>query len=251
MPESSIGKPSLSSVSIIIPARNEAGNIIETIKRIPDFGVDTEIIFVEGNSTDNTWNVISEAALKYPERKIKALHQPGKGKGDAVRAGFDVAGGDILMILDADLTIPPESLTEFYEAIASGQAEFINGVRIVDPRDKKAMRFINRIGNRFFAAAFSWLLNRPVKDTLCGTKALSRENYKKIAENRAYYGGFDPYGDFDLILGAARQQLEFYNIPVMYKSRSYGKTNISRWRDGWLLLRMLCIATIRLKFNYE
>ena len=172
------------SVSIIIPARNEAGNIEAALQRTPDLGAGTEIIFVEGNSTDNTWDVIQEMARKYSHRKIKILRQPGRGKGDAVRVGFDAAEGDVLMILDADLTMPPETLPQFYDAIASGRAEFVNGVRLVYPQEKQAMRFFNLLGNKFFAWAFSWLLGRPIKDTLCGTKVLSRKNYQKITANR-------------------------------------------------------------------
>lgn len=167
------------SVSVVIPARNEAGNIEAALQRTPELGRGTEIIFVEGNSTDNTWDVIQEMAQKYSHRKIKTLRQPGKGKGDAVRVGFDAADGDVLMILDADLTMPPETLPQFYETIASGRAEFVNGVRLVYPQEKEAMRFFNLLGNKFFSLAFSWLLGRPIKDTLCGTKVLSRENYKK------------------------------------------------------------------------
>jgi SAM-dependent methyltransferase len=236
------------SVSIIIPARNEAGNIEAALQRTPDLGADTEIIFVEGNSTDNTWDVIQEMARKYSHRKIKTLRQPGRGKGDAVRVGFDAAEGDVLMILDADLTMPPETLPQFYEAIASGKAEFVNGVRLVYPQEKQAMRFFNLIGNKFFALAFSWLLGRPIKDTLCGTKVLSRENYQKIAANRSYFGDFDPFGDFDLIFGAAKLNLDIVDLPVRYRERTYGETNISRWRDGWILLKMVCFAARRIKF---
>ncbi len=237
------------SVSIVIPARNEAGNIEAALQRTPDMGKWTEIIFVEGNSTDNTWQTIQEMAEKYAEkRKIKTMRQPGKGKGDAVRTGFDAAEGDILMILDADLTMPPESLPQFYEAIASGQGEFINGVRLVYPQEKEAMRFFNLLGNKFFSWAFSWLLGRPVKDTLCGTKVLTRENYKKLAANRAYFGNFDPFGDFDLLFGAAKLNLDIIDLPVRYRERTYGDTNISRWRDGWILLKMVCFAAKRIKF---
>jgi SAM-dependent methyltransferase len=235
-------------VSVVIPARNEAGNIEAALQRTPEMGAGTEIIFVEGHSTDNTWETIQTMAEAYDHRRIKALRQPGRGKGDAVRAGFDAAQGDILMILDADLTMPPETLPQFYEAIASGKAEFVNGVRLVYPQEKKAMRFVNLLGNKFFSLAFSWLLGRSIKDTLCGTKVLSRENYRKIAANRSYFGEFDPFGDFDLLFGAAKLNLKIMDLPVRYQERTYGDTNISRWRDGWLLLRMVAFAARRIKF---
>ena len=244
MPET----PSTPTVSVIIPARNEAGNIEVALQRIPDLGSGMEIIFVEGNSTDNTWETIQEMALKYSQREIKTLRQPGRGKGDAVRVGFEAAQGDVLMILDADLTMPPETLPQFYEAIASGRAEFVNGVRLVYPQEKQAMRFFNLLGNKFFSGAFSWLLGRPIKDTLCGTKVISRRHYRQLAVNRQYFGEFDPFGDFDLLFGAAKIHLDIVDLPVRYRERTYGETNISRWRDGWILLKMICFAAQRIKF---
>lgn len=235
------------TVSIVIPARNEAGNIEAALQRTPEMGAGTEIIFVEGNSTDHTWQTIQDMCARY-SRRTKFLQQPGKGKGDAVRTGFEAADGDILMILDADLTMPPESLPQFYEAIATGQAEFVNGVRLVYPQEKQAMRFFNLLGNKFFSWAFSWLLGRSIKDTLCGTKVLSRESYQKISANRAYFGEFDPFGDFDLIFGAAKLNLDMVDLPVRYRERTYGDTNISRWRDGWILLKMVRFAAKRIKF---
>jgi len=155
---------------------------------------------------------------------------------------------DILMILDADMTVPPEDLPRFYDAIVSGRGEFINGVRLVYPMEKQAMRYLNLVGNKFFSLAFSWLLGQPVKDTLCGTKVLSRENYERIAANRSYFGDFDPFGDFDLLFGAAKQNLKIVEMPVRYRQRLYGDTNIDRWRHGVILLRMVLFAMRRIKF---
>ena len=236
------------SVSVIIPARNEAGNIAAAVERIPKMGTGTELIFVEGHSRDDTWSQIQRVAAEHPHLSIKILRQNGKGKGDAVRAGFAAATGDILMILDADLTMPPEELPKFYEVIASGKAEFANGVRLVYPMDEKAMQFLNLCANKTFGLIFTWLLGQPVKDTLCGTKALSRAHYEEIAANRAYFGEFDPFGDFDLLFGAAKLNLKIADIPIRYRQRTYGETNIQRWRHGWLLLRMVIFAARKLKF---
>lgn len=236
------------TVSVIIPARNEAGNIAAAIARTPELGAGTEIVFVEGNSTDNTWETIQKAVAAHPERNCKAFQQTGKGKGDAVRVGFAKATGEILMILDADLTVPPEVLPVFYRAIQTGRAEFVNGVRLVYPQDAAAMRFCNLVANNFFSLAFSWLLGLSIKDTLCGTKVLSREHYQQIADNRSYFGEFDPFGDYDLLFGAAKQNLKIMDIPIRYRERTYGDTNISRWRDGWLLLKMVFFAARRIKF---
>ncbi len=236
------------TVSIVIPARNEAGNIADAFERVPEMGSGTELIFVEGHSKDDTYAVIEQAIADHPERSCKLLRQSGKGKGDAVRAGFAAAEGDILMILDADLTMPPEDLPRYFETLRSGRAEFVNGVRLVYPMEKEAMRYLNLLGNKFFSLAFSYLLGQPIKDTLCGTKVLWREDYEQIARNRAYFGDFDPFGDFDLIFGAARLSLKITDLPIRYRERSYGDTNIHRWKHGLLLLRMTAFAAKRLKF---
>ncbi len=236
------------SVSILIPARNEAGNIPNIFERLAGFDPKTELIFVEGHSTDDTWRVIQREVKKHPEFRCKTLHQPGIGKADAVRAGFNQASGDILMILDADLTVPPEVLDRFYQAIHTREGEFINGVRLVYPLPRESMPAFNFIGNKFFSIAFTWLLGQPVKDTLCGTKVLFRSDYERIAANRNYFGDFDPFGDFDLLFGASRLGLKIVDIPIRYQERTYGTTNISRYRHGALLLRMMLFAARRLKF---
>jgi ubiquinone/menaquinone biosynthesis C-methylase UbiE len=236
------------TVSVVIPARNEAGNIAAAVARTADMGAGTELIFVEGHSRDDTWAQIQKVAAANPSRKIKILQQTGKGKGDAVRAGFAVATGDILMILDADLTMPPEDLPKFYDVLASGRAEFANGVRLVYPMDEKAMQFLNLCANKAFGLIFTWLLGQPVKDTLCGTKVLSRAHYDSIAANRAYFGDFDPFGDFDLLFGAAKLNLKIADVPIRYRERTYGTTNIQRWKHGVLLLRMVLFAARKVKF---
>lgn len=237
------------SVSVIVPARNEAGNISNILMRCPMMGPEDEIIFVEGNSTDDTWERIQQEAKAYKgTHRLIAAQQKGHGKGDAVRLGFELAAKDILMILDADLTTPPEELPKFYNAIVENKAEFVNGSRLVYPMEKQAMRFFNIVANKFFAAAFSFVLGQRFKDTLCGTKVLSRANYKRLAATREFFGDFDPFGDFDLLFGAARMGLKIVEIPVHYRERTYGTTNIQRWRHGLILLRMLFFAARRMKF---
>ena len=239
----------LPSVSVVVPARNEAGNIEAAILRTPAMGPDDELIFIEGNSTDNTWETICELQRKYQgTRNIQIDRQEGKGKGDAVRKGFSLATKEILMILDADLTVPPEELPRFYEALVAQKGEFINGSRLVYPMEKQAMRFFNLLGNKFFAVMFSFVLGQRFKDTLCGTKVLTRENYLKLAAHRKYFGEFDPFGDFDLIFGATRMALRIVEVPIHYRERTYGSTNIERWKHGFILLRMLRFAAARIKF---
>jgi len=247
-PLRSTGNHSTPSVSIIIPARNEAGNIRAAIERTPEMGAWTEILFVEGNSQDDTWETIQSVIHEFPSRSIRSFQQAGKGKGDAMRLGYEKAKGDLIMILDADLTVPPEDLPKFYQAIVSGQADFANGVRLVYPMETEAMRFLNMCGNKFFSILFSWILGVPIKDTLCGTKVFSKAHYEKIAANRSYFGDFDPFGDFDLIFGAVKLNLKIRDIPIRYQSRTYGSPQIDRWRDGMLLIRMAAFATKKLKF---
>ena len=237
------------SFSVIVPARNEAGTIEKIVQQIPELGEFTEIIFVEGHSDDNTMEEIKRVAEKYKrEKRIKYAIQKGKGKGDAVRLGFEMAEGDILAIYDADMTVPAKDLEKFYNAIADRRGEFINGSRLVYPLEKESMRILNYIGNKFFSYMFSWILGQPIKDTLCGTKVLWKKDYQDIKANRKYFGDFDPFGDFDLLFGAAKLNLKIVEIPVRYKAREYGKTNISRFKHGWLLLRMVVFAMNKIKF---
>jgi len=235
------------STTVLIPCRNEKGNIENAINRIPNFCKELEVIYVEGGSSDGTLEEIHRVIESYPEKNIKVLTQDGIGKGDAVRKGFDNAQGEVLMILDADLTVPPEDLTKFYRAISSGKGEFINGTRLVYPMHDQAMRFLNFWANRTFSVLFTWLLNQRLTDTLCGTKVISKDNYNKLMENRSYFGNFDPFGDFDLIFGATKLNLKIVEVPIRYSAREYGETQISRFKHGWLLLKMVLFAHTKLK----
>lgn len=236
------------SVSIIVPARNEKGNIENAIKRLPAFGSSQEFVFVEGHSSDQTYEEMLRIQAAYPDKNIQVLTQTGKGKGNAVREGFEAATGDILFILDADLTTPPEDMPKFYEALKHNKGEFINGCRLVYPMEKQAMRLLNLIANKSFGLLFSYLLGQPLKDTLCGTKVLFKKDYEVIKNNRNYFGDFDPFGDFDLLFGAAKLNMKMTEIIVRYKDREYGSTQISRFKHGWLLIRMCVFAARKIKF---
>lgn len=251
------------SVSVVIPCRNERGNIRDAVARIPDMGTHTEIVFVDGASTDGTVEEIESVICEYSnKRDIKLIHQLGRdhanggpgtkmlalGKGDAVRKGFDAATGEVLMILDADLTVPPEQLGRFYDALVEGYGELINGCRMIYPMESDAMRFLNKIANKLFGLVFSFLLGQRIKDTLCGTKVLYRSDYLNIAAQRAHFGDFDPFGDFDLLFGAARQNLRIVEMPVHYRNRTYGDIKIERFKHGLLLLKMSFIAMKRIRF---
>lgn len=236
------------SVSVIIPCRNEKGNVENAVRRMPKFGSRQELIFVEGNSTDGTYEECLRVQDFYKDQwDIKVFKQGGKGKGDAVRKGFAAASCDVLMILDADLTMAPEDLPKYYFALESGKAEFVNGTRLVYPMEDEAMRPLNLLANRLFAWLFTFLVNTRLTDTLCGTKALLRSDYEELAQKRSYFGDFDPFGDFDLIFGAAKQNLKIIEVPIKYRARTFGETQISRFRDGWLLLKMVWFAYRKLK----
>ncbi|MBS0150772.1 MAG: glycosyltransferase [Nitrospira sp.] len=235
------------STTIVIPCRNEQGNIDAVLRRIPQFGGRQEIIFVDGHSTDGTADEIARVTAFYPGRSIKLLVQDGQGKGDAIRKGFAHAMGDILMTLDADATMPPEALPKFYEAIASGKGEFIVGCRLIYPQEGQAMRLVTLLGNKIFGVVFSWLLNQRIKDTLCGTKVLFRRDYERLLANRPYFGEFDPIGDFDLLFGASKLNLQIVEIPVRYEARTFGSATIRRAAQGWLLLKMAVYGFLRLK----
>ncbi len=237
------------TVSVVIPARNEAGNIEAAVRRVPQIGAGTEIVLVEDHATDGTWDEIQRVLHAFPQKRIIGLQLcDGIGKKAAVQKGFAAATGDILMILDADLTVQPEELFKFYDVIASGRAEFANGVRLVYPMEHDAMRFLNLCANKFFSLVFTWLLGQPIKDTLCGTKVMLRSDYERLAANREYFGDFDPFGDFDLLFGAAKLNFTITDIPIRYCERTYGATNIKRWKHGWLLLRMSWFGARKLKF---
>jgi glycosyltransferase involved in cell wall biosynthesis len=230
------------SVSVVCPCRNEEGHVPDLARRLPSVGAATEIVFVEGNSTDGTRSAIEREIQLHPERAIRLVDQPGRGKGDAVRAGFAAARNDVLMILDGDLSVSPEDLPKFYRALVEGRGELINGSRLVYDVEPGAMRFLNMLGNKVFSRVFKAITGQHVKDTLCGTKVLRRHDYERIAAGRSYFGEFDPFGDFDLLFGAARLGLRIVDLPVRYQPRVYGETNISRWRHGLLLLNMTVFA---------
>lgn len=236
------------TVTILVPCRNEMGNIESALTRTPNFSLHQEFIFVEGHSQDGTFAEVERIISKYPQKDIKLFKQPGKGKGDAVRFGFSKASGEVLIILDADLTVPPEDTPKFYEAIRSGKGEFINGCRLVYPMEEEAMRFLNLVANKFFSIFFTWLVGQRFKDTLCGTKVIFKHHYEELVANRHYFGDFDPFGDFDLIFGAVKLNLKVLEIPIRYKSRQYGTTQIQRFRHGLLLLQMCWFAMKKIKF---
>lgn len=242
------GPKMLPIVSVIVPARDEAGNVKSIFDRIPDMGRGTEIIFVEGGSSDDTFGTIQREIELRQRPLTQLLRQTGKGKGDAVRLGFANATGELLMILDADLTVAPEDLPHFYLAWLDGKGDFINGIRMVYPMEERAMQFLNMLGNKAFSVAFSFLLGQKVKDTACGTKVLSKAHYEPILANRSYFGNFDRFGDWDLLFGASKFHLKIVDLPIRYKDRVYGQTKMQRWRIGVLLVRMVIVGLRRLKF---
>lgn len=237
------------SVSIIIPARNEAQMIEKLAYDLPTMGNKTELIFIENNSTDNTLEILEKTAKNYHGKNtLKFFSKKCRGKKEAVYSGFDMASGDILMIYDADMTVPAEELEKFYYAIVNGKGEFINGSRLVYPMERQSMQTFNIIGNKFFSLAFSWLLGQKIKDTLCGTKVLWKNDFKHIKADGQFFGNFDLWGDFDLLFGASKLNLKIIDLPIHYKERTYGVSNMRRWKHGWMLLKMVILASKKIKF---
>lgn len=237
--------------SVIVPCKDEIGNIDNLLQRVPEMGGGTEIIFVDDKSTDGTGEEVTRLLKRYPEKKVILVDGPGHGKFEAVKAGFDRATGDIMMILDADATVMPEELPKFFRALVRGDGEFINGCRLVYDMDKQAMRLLNIIGNKLFSLVFSYLLSRRIKDTLCGTKAFSRKNYLKMRKYFGYFGDYDRWGDFNLLFSACKLNLKITEIPVHYTERIEGETKMKRrFSHGWLMLRMCWVAAKRLKFQF-
>ncbi|MDC3024319.1 glycosyltransferase [Alphaproteobacteria bacterium] len=239
------------SASIIIPCKNEQGNIENAIKRLPRFSKRMEVIFVEGNSSDKTWEKIQLVKRKYNRKgtdlSIKSFKQKGKGKAEAVFFGFEKASNEVLFILDADLTMPPEELPKFWQKIKYGEAEYVNGTRLIYPMDNDAMRFLNYLANKMFSILFSWILSQRYTDTLCGTKVITKENYTKIKIKNKDLGNFDPFGDFFIIFGSSRLCLKMCEIPIRYKARAYGETQISRFSHGFMLIKMVIFAFFKIK----
>lgn len=236
------------SLSIVIPCRNEKGNIEAALRRLPAFPAPVEVIYIEGHSSDGTWQEVQRVVAEYGGRMtLSAYQQTGKGKSDAVRLGFSKAQHELVTILDADLTMPPEMLPRFYNAYCSGLADFVNGTRLVYPMEGEAMRFLNRLGNEFFARALSYVLDSRLNDSLCGTKLLRRDDYARMVRWRADFGDVDPFGDFELLFPASILGLGIIDVPVYYRARSYGATQIHRFRHGLMLLRMTLIGLFRVK----
>lgn len=241
-----------SGLSCVIPARNERGNIESALRRFPNLGCNVEIIFVEGHSTDGTWEEILRVREAYKGKfVIRAFQQTGRGKSDAVRMGFARATQPLLTILDADLTMPPEFLARFYEAYNNGYGDFVNGSRLVYPMEGQAMRPLNRLGNIFFTKMLSWSLEVRLSDCLCGTKLLARHDYARLEKWRQDFGDFDPFGDFELLFPASTLGLGIIDIPVRYLARTYGSTNIRRFRHGLQLLKMTLIGFLRIQVGFD
>lgn len=239
------------SVSVVIPCKNEEGNIEDAVLRIPALASRTEIIFCDDQSTDGTAEEVLRVQSLYSEKNIRLEHGPGVCKSRNVWTGFNAATGDVLMILDADLTTIPEELPYFIDVIASGQAEFVNGSRLVYPVPKGAMNGANMLGNKFFSLAFTYLLGQRIKDTLCGTKVLWRSDWERIKPMIGTWGTEDRWGDYELLFGAAKLNLKILDLPVHYQERIYGSTKMTKvFRNGLVMLKMCWHGFLKLKLGY-
>lgn len=222
-------------ISIIIPTHNEAGNIKHIVDNMPQIGSKMEMVFVDLPGEDATEDVIKQMIkenkgkilLKYVKQREKT------GKIGALRQGILEANGEIIIIYDADATVPPEDLEKVYLALIERKADFINGTRLVYPTEKGAMRFANHLGNTFFAKLFTWSLGQHFTDTLCGTKGFWRQDFMDFEKSKTGYDNFDLFGDFYLLLSAYRKNLRIAEVPVRYKTRRYGDTKMNRLKNGF------------------
>jgi SAM-dependent methyltransferase len=239
------------SVSVIVPCRNERGNIEIAALRTPEMGRFTEIIFCDDKSTDGTLEEMHRVRQAYPQKRIRIVEGPGVCKSKNVWAGFEAATGDILTILDADLTVMPEELPFFIQAMVRGTAEFVNGSRLVYPVPKAAMKGLNLVGNKFFGLLFSYVLGQRTKDTLCGTKVLWKTDWERMRPLVGSWGTMDRWGDYELLFGAAKLNLRIMDQPVHYQERVYGVTKMTKvFKNGLIMLRMCFHGFRKLKIDY-
>ena len=215
----------------------------------PRLGSGTEIIFCDDKSNDGTADEVRRQQTLHPDREIQLYEGPGICKALNVRTAFDRAKDDILMIFYADLTTMPEELPYFYDTIATGRAEFVNGSRFIFPMEGVAMAPLNLIGNRFLSWLVSMAIGQHVSDTLCGTKVLWRRDWPAILGLAKLWGTNDRWGDYDLLFGAAKLHLRIVDLPVHYQERVSSVTKMTRrFHNGFIMLRMCGAAFIKFKF---
>src|SRR5579864_862750 len=235
------------AVSVVVPCRNEVGNVQQAVERIPVMGKHTEILFCDDRSTDGTAAEVRRMMALYPDKDIRLIEGPGMCKAENVWTGFRAAKGDILVILDADLTVMPEELPMFVRALLNSRGEFVNGSRLVYPVPQFAMKFANTIGNKLFGRVFSFLLDQRIKDTLCGTKVLWRKDWLRMETNVGMWGVKDLWGDYELLFGASKLHLEIVEVPVHYQERMHGVTKMTKvFSNGLRMLRICWHAWFRL-----
>ncbi len=230
-----------SNTSIIIPCKNESGNLISLVESIAlILKANDEIIIVEGNSTDSTFFEAKSLESRFP-KQVRALKQSKKGKFNAVLTGVSYSKCSTIMIWDADATVNFQQNYEVYSHITSNNV-LISGDRLHGVRDKGSMQIANLCGNWFFAILWTGILKQSPVDLLCGTKKFPRLLLEKTPK---WLIDLDPFGDFTIFSMAKKEKMSIISIPVHYHARSYGKTNISRWSDGLKLLWITLIIYIR------
>lgn len=233
------------SKTIIVPAKNEEGNLNELINRIPYLGNNVEVIISCGISNDNTLGMAK--SLKSDNFIIKVIEQTSKGKANAVWEACEQSSNDLIAILDADLSVDPEELSSFFELIETKKCDFVNGTRLIYSMEKGSMRFINNFGNRLFQYVVSKIIRLPLTDSLCGTKVFKKNLYEKIKKWQSVVKIKDPFGDFDLLFAAAYSSQKIVEYPIHYRARKYGTTQIRRFKDGFKLIKYLSVSFY--KFN--
>lgn len=245
-----ITPPEPVTCSVIVPCKNEKGNIESLVRRIPALADETEIVLVDDRSSDGTGEEMRRCQKTWPDKKITVIEGPGISKGEAVRMGIEGAAGRLIAIFDADLAVLPEELPKCILPLLEGTADFVNTVRFVYPQQDGAMRWLNIAGNRGFSLLFTFLIRQRVSDTLCGTKVFWKEDYRNISGLKDYWLWRDRWGDFEQLLGASKLGLKIVEVPIHYAERTYGETKMkNRFQNGLHMLKLCLGGFIRLRLQ--
>tara|TARA_B110000977_G_scaffold125183_1_gene160299 strand:+ start:1495 stop:2904 length:1410 start_codon:yes stop_codon:yes gene_type:complete len=214
-------------ISFIIPCKNEGGNIKFFYEKIINSTINAEFLFGNDNSSDNTLDEIKKLQQAIPNKEIKIYDGPGVCKSENVYKGINLASGEIILIYDADLTVSFDDLVNSINLLLKTDADFINCTRMIMPQQKNAMKFLNFYGNLFFAFLFSILFKQKITDTLCGTKIFFKKDWEQIKKYNNTWGAKDLWGDFDLLLGAYKNNLKIVENPISYTDRKEDETKMT------------------------
>ena len=237
-------------VSFIIPCKNEENNIKTFENEIKNSNQSNEYLFGDDNSMDKTIDEIDKLSKKLNNNKILKYNGPGVCKSENVYKGIELSSGDIIVVYDADLTVDFKDVEFSIDILKNTNADFINCTRMIYPQKDGAMKFSNFIGNSIFANLFSLLFRKKITDTLCGTKIFFKKDWVKIKKNITGLGVKDLWGDFDLLIGAYKNNLKITEVPVTYHERKEDNTKMtSVFLNGIRMLSIVLVAFYKLRLK--